>query len=302
MFKIIVMRKIILLFLLSVTLFSCDRFGNKETDGKKDQRIVSLSKHLTEMVFALGKGHDLVAVDLSSTFPDSAKLLKTVGYHRALSPESIIAMNPELVIHSNDIGPENVLPQITNAGLNIKVFGGANTIDSAKLLLKDLGKFFGEDAKADSIIKKMDNDIAIVADSLKALNLVDTPKVMIIHFGRANNVYFVMSGRNGVGDKMITLAGGKTAIYDAKGARQISAEAVATANPDIIIATDFGFDQMGSMDKFIEGVPGVSLTNAGKNKRIVRFEEHDLVYFGPRSGENILKLMKLLHSTGVQAK
>jgi ABC-type enterochelin transport system substrate-binding protein len=38
---------------------------------------------------------------------------------------------------------------------------GANTIDSAKLLLKDLGNFFGEDAKADSIIQKMDNDIAI---------------------------------------------------------------------------------------------------------------------------------------------
>ena len=210
-------------------------------------------------------------------------------------------MNPELVIHSNDIGPENVLPQITSAGLNIKVFGGANTIDSAKLLLKDLGNFFGEENKAESIIKKMDQDLAIAADSLKALNLVDTPKVMIIHFGRANNVYFVMSGRNGVGDKIIKMAGGKTAIYDAKGARQISAEAVAAANPDIIIATDFGFDQMGSMDKFIDGVPGVALTNAGKNKRIVRFEEHDLVYFGPRSGENILKLMKLLHP-GVQAK
>jgi iron complex transport system substrate-binding protein len=167
--------------------------------------------------------------------------------------------------------------------------------------LKDLGNFFGEDAKADSIIKKMDKDLAIAADSLKAVNLVDTPKVMIIHFGRANNVYFVMSGRNGVGDKMIQMAGGKTAIYDAKGARQISAEAVATANPDIIIATDFGFDQMGNMDKFIDGVPGVALTNAGKNKRIVRFEEHDLVYFGPRSGENILKLMKLLHPR-VQAK
>ena len=295
------MRKIILLLIVAVALFSCDRFRNKETESKKDLRIVSLSKHLTEMVFALGKGHDLVAVDLSSTFPDSAKLLKTVGYHRALSPESIIAMNPELVIHSNDIGPENVLPQITSAGLNIKVFGGANTIDSAKLLLKDLGNFFGEENKAESIIKKMDHDLAIAADSLKALNLVDTPKVMIIHFGRANNVYFVMSGRNGVGDKIIKMAGGKTAIYDAKGARQISAEAVAAANPDIIIATDFGFDQMGSMDKFIDGVPGVALTNAGKNKRIVRFEEHDLVYFGPRSGENILKLMKLLHP-GVQAK
>lgn len=289
------MKKILFLFALTAVTVSCGRFGNKEIDGKKDLRIVCLSKHLTEMVFALGKGHDIVAVDLSSTYPDSAKLLKTVGYHRALSPESIIAMNPDLVIHSNDIGPENVLPQITKAGLNVKAFGGANTIDSAKILLKELGKFFGEETKADAICKKMDADIAAAADSLKAMALKDTPKVMIVHFGRANNIYFVMSGRKGVGDKMINLAGGKVTVYDGKGARQISAEAVAIANPDIIIATDYGYDQMGSMEKFITDVPGIALTNAGKNKRIVRFEEHDLIYFGPRTGENIIKLMKLLH-------
>jgi len=275
-------------------IMSCGRFANREIDGTKDMRIVCLSKHLTEMVFALGKGHDIVACDLSSTFPDSAKLLKTVGYHRALSPEGIISMNPDLVIHSNDIGPESVLPQITKAGLNIKVFGGANTIDSARLLLGELGKFFGEEKKADSLAKKMDTDIATAAEKLNALHITDTPSVMIIHFGRANNVYFVMSGRRGVGDKMISLAGGKTAKYDAKGARQISAEAVAASNPDIIIATDFGFDQMGGIEKF-KTVPGVALTNAAKNNRIYRFEEHDLVYFGPRSGENIIKLMKLIH-------
>lgn len=294
--------KKILFILFVIALASCGRFGNKEADGTNNQRIVCLSKHLTEMVFALGKGHNIVAVDLSSTYPDSAKLLKTVGYHRALSPESIIAMNPDLVIHSNDIGPANVLPQITNAGLNIKVFGGANTIDSARLLLKDLGSYFNETAKADELIKKMDDGIAAASDSLKARNIKDTPTVMIIHFGRANNVYFVMSGRKGVGDKMIALAGARTATYDAKGARQISAEAVAAANPDIIIATDYGFDQMGSMDKFIEGVPGVSLTNAGKNKRIVRFEEHDLIYFGPRTGENVIKLINLLHNASAPQK
>ena len=289
------MKKNFSIIITAIVILSCGRFGNKEADGKKDQRIVCLSKHLTEMVFALGKGHDLVAVDLSSTYPDSAKLLKTVGYHRALSPESIIAMEPDLVIHSNDIGPENVLPQITKAGLNIKAFGGANTIDSAKLLLADLGKFFGEEKRADSIINRMDADIERAATYLQSRNITDTPSVMIIHFGRANNVYFVMSGRNGVGDKMIKLAGGKTAHYDAKGARQISAEAVAEANPDIIIATDFGYDQMGSMEKFATGIPGVSLTNAAKNKRIYRFEEHDMVYFGPRSGENIIKLINIIH-------
>jgi iron complex transport system substrate-binding protein len=118
---------------------------------------------------------------------------------------------------------------------------------------------------------------------------------MIIHFGLLNNNYFVMSGRNGVGDKLMRLAGATPALYDGKGSREMSAEAVAMANPDVIIATDFGYDRMGGMDKFITDVPGVSLTNAGKNKRIVRFEEHDLIYFGPRSGENIIKLVNLLY-------
>src|SRR5215467_12384174 len=166
LFKILTMKKrtTFILIILSLIIGSCGRFGTKEINGKKDQRIVCISKQLTEMVFALGKGHDLVGIDLSSTYPDSTKYIKTVGYHRALSPESIIAMDPDLVIHSNDIGPENVLPQITKAGLNIKAFGGANTIDSAKLLLKDLGAFFGEESKADSITKKMDRDIQAAAD------------------------------------------------------------------------------------------------------------------------------------------
>lgn len=295
------MKKILFAACIFALLTSCGRFANKEVDGKKDMRIVCLSKHLTEMVFALGKGHNLVAVDLSSTYPDSAKLLKTVGYHRALNPEGIISMNPDLVIHSNDIGPENVLPQITQAGLNIKAFGGANTIDSAKLLLKELGVFFGTELKADSIIKKMDLDIAKAADTLKAHNIKDSLRVMVIHFGLRNNNYFVMSGRNAVADKMLRLAGCTPALYDGKGAREMSPEAVALANPDVIIATDFGFDRMGSMDKFISSVPGVALTNAGKNKRIIRFEEHDIVYFGPRSGENIINLIHLLYTNNNSA-
>ena len=290
------MKKLYFLSVLSLLAMGCGRFSNKEEKTPGNMRIVCVSKHLTEMVYALGEGKTLVAVDLSSTYPDSAKLLKTVGYHRALSPEGIIAMSPDLVIHSNDIGPETVIPQITKVGLTVKTFGSANTIDSAKLTLKELANFYGVPQKADSIIKQMDASINAAADSLKAMHITKKPKVMIIHFGRASNIYFVMSGRNGVGDKMIALAGGETAIYDAKGAKQLSAEAIAAANPDVIIATDFGFDQMGGMDKFITGVPGVALTNAGKNKNIIRFEEHDLVYFGPRSGNNILSLMKQLHS------
>jgi len=293
------MKKIFFVLGIAVLFFNCGQFRNKEIDGTKDIRIVCISKQLTEMVFTLGKGHDIVARDLTSTYPDSAKLLPTVGYHRMLSAEGIISMNPDVVIHSNDIGPETVLPQLKKAGLTIKAFGGAATYDSAKLLVKELGDFFGVSAKADSIVKKMDTDMDAVYTAEKTLT--DTPTVMIIHYGQANNNFFVMSGRKngGPGDRMIKLAIGKPAAYDAKGARQISPEAIALANPDIIIATDFGFDKMGGVENF-KSLPGVGLTNAAKNNRIYRFEEHDLVYFGPRTAENILKLMKLIHPSLVR--
>lgn len=278
--------------ILLLFLPACGRFSNKEKDAKRDIRIVSVSKHLTEMMFALGKGHNIVACDLTSTYPDSAKLLPSIGYHRALSVEGIIAMNPDLVIHSNDIGPATVLPQLEKAGVHTQAFGDASTFDSAQLLLKALGNFFSAGTAADSITKKMDRDLLEVQAATTTVK--DSPNVMIIHYGQANNVFFVMSGRNGAADKMIKMAGGKTAHYDAKGARQISAEAIAEANPDVIIATNFGFDKMGGIGG-IKSLPGVALTNAAKNNRIFRFEEHDLVYFGPRSGSNILQLMKLIH-------
>jgi iron complex transport system substrate-binding protein len=289
------MKKITIALLAFFTLSACGRFKNKEIDGTKDIRIVSLSKHLTEFVFSLGKGSDLVGVDWSSTYPDSAKKITPVGYHRALNPEGIISLTPDLVIHSNDIGPATILPQIETAGLHTKAFGNANTIDSTKMLLCEMGDFFGVRSKADSLCLAMDASLQVASNTLRHLIIKDTPTVMIIHFGRANNVYFVMSGRKGVSDKLIEMAGAKVAHYDAKGAKQISPEAIATANPDIIIATDYGYDQMGSMEKFIAGVPGVQLTNAGKNRRIVRFEEHDLTYFGPRSGDNIIQLMNLFY-------
>lgn len=63
----------------------------------------------------------------------------------------------------------------------------------------------------------------------------------------------------------------------------------------MILATDFGYDRLGgSAEKFLE-LPGIALTPAAKNGRIYRVEEHDLIYFGPRTGKNIRALAELIH-------
>lgn len=61
------MKKTAIFILLLSLLTGCARFGKKETDGGKDTRIACVSKHLTEMMVALGKGRDIVACDLTSS-------------------------------------------------------------------------------------------------------------------------------------------------------------------------------------------------------------------------------------------
>jgi iron complex transport system substrate-binding protein len=97
-----------------------------------------------------------------------------------------------------------------------------------------------------------------------------------------------------VAAQLIRWAGGKIAVSDERGMKQLSAEVVAAANPDVILLTDFGYDRLGSPQK-IKELPGVAGTNAAKNNRIYRVEEHDLVYLGPRTGKNTLMLQKLIH-------
>ena len=77
---------------------------------------------------------------------------------------------------------------------------------------------------------------------------------------------------------------------------QLSPEIVAQADPDVLLLTDFGYDRLGSKDAIGKSLPGIASTKAVRSGRIGRVEEHDLVYIGPRTGENVLALQKLIHA------
>jgi len=292
------MRKVVSILLLFPLLGSCGRFNNKEDGSKKDQRIVCISKQYSEIIYALGAEKDLVAVDVSSTYPPEIKKLPTIGYHRALSAEAVLAAKPDLILHDNNIGPEHVVRQLEQLKIPMKSFIKGETIDSTKMLIRELGAYFHKEARADSLSAKLDADMQLALE--KAKQYKDVPKVLIIHFGQASNIYLVMTKKS-TAAKMINWAGGQMAIDDEKGMKQMSAEVVAASDPDVILLTDFGYDRLGSKEKIME-LPGVAGTKAAKNGRIYRVEEHDLVYLGPRTGSNTLMLQQLIHQSDSSAK
>ncbi len=288
------MKKTFPLVFFLLCLASCDRFGNKDTKQENEKRIVCISKQYSEIIFALGAQKDIVAVDISSTYPPEIKKLPTVGYHRALSAEGVLAAKPTLILHDNNIGPEHVVKQLELLKIPMKVFPKGATLDSAKVLIKEIGAYFHKEQEATALCEKLDNDMSRVLEARKSYK--DTVKVLVIHYGQANNVFLIMTKKS-TAAKMIEWAGGEIAVDDEKGMKQLSAEVIAASNPDVILLTDFGFDKLGSVEK-IKELPGIAGTKAAKNNHIFRVEEHDLVYLGPRTGENTLLLQKIIHPGG----
>ena len=294
--KVELMKKLFLL-LCCAALVGCARFHNAPGQATA-ARYVVISPIYNEIIWALGAQDSVVGIDLSTTYPPEVKNVQTVGYHRALSAEGILSLHPTAVIHDNNIGPPQVVQQLQQMNLPLKTFTAKNdSFDGTKALIREMGAYFHKESRAEELCNTLDTQRAAALEKVK--QYPDHPRVAVIHFGRASNVYLVV-GKGGGGDgggvsQMIELAGGEMAVENRGMQRMESPEILAQANPDVILLTDYGYDRLGGSLDQIKALPGVATSNAAKNNHIYRIEENVLNYFGPRSGENIAKVAAVIH-------
>ena len=291
--------KRILALVCLCALTGCGRFAKKTTEQASTgpQRIVCIGEEYNEMIYALGAQANLVGVDYSSIYPPQIRNLPTVGYHRALSAEGILSLHPTLIIDDNNIGPDNVVRQLQALHVPMKTFHAKDdSIAGAKVLLMEMGSFFHKEQRAKQLCAQIDSEMAAAAIAVKKYHT--TPRVAVIHFGRASNIYLLV-GNGGRGDgatvgKMIQLAGGTMALQQGGMVRMVSPEIIAKLNPQVILMTQYGYDRLGGIGQ-AKTLPGVAETDAAKHNRIYPVSEHELMYFGPDTGDNIIKLAKLIH-------
>lgn len=295
------MKRLIVLGFSCVILLSasCSRFHNAPTETK-DARYVVISPIYNEIIWALGAQNTVVGIDLSTTYPPEVKNVQTVGYHRALSAEGILSLHPTAIIHDNNIGPPQVVQQLQQLNIPMKTFTAKNdSFDGTKALIREMGAYFHKETRAEELCNTLDTQRAASLEKVK--QYTDHPRVAVIHFGRASNVYLVVGkgsgGDGGAVSQMIELAGGEMAVENTgRGMQRMeSPEIIAKANPDVILLTDYGYDRLGGSIDQMKALPGVATSNAARDNRIFRIEENVLNYFGPRSGENIAKVAAIIH-------
>ncbi len=278
----------ILLPLIALLVVACSKPAAKG----EAPRIVSVGSAVTEIVFALGAGPEVVAVDTSSLWPEAeTKALPKIGYQRTLSAEGVLSTKPTVLLIPEEAGPPNVIEQIASAGVRVVRVVGAPSAEGIRAKIATIAEAVGRVDAGRTLADQVDRAIADArAEVAKASS---KPKAILVFARGAGTV--MVAGRATAGDAILELAGAANAASGFEGFKPISAESVVEAAPEVIVVPAHGLASVGGVDGLL-ALPGLALTPAGKARRVVSLDDLLLLGFGPRTGEAIRALHAALRS------
>lgn len=253
-------------------------------------RVISVGGSVTEIVYALGAGSKLVAVDQTSLHPPEAQDLPDVGYLRALSAEPTLSLAPDLVLVEADAGPPEVLTQLESAGVTVARMPDQPDIGGVQQKIREVAAALGLESKGAELASRVGADHDRV---IAQVGKVQTrPRVMfVLSAGRGAPL---VAGEGTSAESIISLAGGRNAISGFPDYRPLSPEAGVAASPDVILVTYRTMRLLGGIEGLVT-LPGIVGTPAADSRRIVSIDGLLLLGFGPRTPEAVATLAEALH-------
>ncbi|MHA6684279.1 heme/hemin ABC transporter substrate-binding protein [Mesorhizobium sp. A556] len=252
-------------------------------------KIASIGGSLTEIVFALGEQERLVARDSTSVYPSEALALPDVGYMRQLSPEGVLSANPSGILALQGSGPREAIDVLKKASIPYvevpESFDHAGIIEKIRIV----GKALDVESKADALAASVDAKLKAVESRTGAIK--ERKRVLFILSMQGGKI--MAAGMDTAANGIIALAGGINAVDGYSGYKQLSDEAVLTADPDIVLMMDRGGGPDSSADPFEN--PAIAATPAGKARKLVRMDGGYLLGFGPRTADAIHDLAGSLY-------
>jgi iron complex transport system substrate-binding protein len=254
-----------------------------------NQRIVSIGGAVTEIVAALDGFCRVVATDTTSLYPRGVFELPRVGYMRTLAAEGIVALNPSLVLASDRSGPEAVLRQIKDSGVDIRLIPDEPKIEAIAPKIVAVGEALGLNAQAATLAKAVEEDVAALRGQVATLK--SKPRVLfLLSVARAQPM---AGGSDTAADAMIALAGGVNAA-SFNGFKPISAESALDVAPDAVVMMHQTLEAAGGVDAVLS-LPAFASSPAAKSRRLIAMDGTYLLGLGPRVAHAGRDLAAALH-------
>ena len=256
------------------------------------KRIISLVPNVTEILFAIGAGPQVVAVSTYDIEPPEVRALPTVGALVDPDTERIIALRPDLVItYGSQVDLHTQLKRVSIPFFDYR-HGG---LDHIMVTMRALGQRTGHVEQAEKVARALETAIDGVRQRVAGK---PRPKTLLV-FGREpgslRNIY--ASGGRGFLHDMLTAAGGEDVLNDIeKESAQVSTEMILARRPDVIIELNAA-SRLNDADLKTVLDPWSTLSSvpAVRNKRVVILTGPGLTVPGPRVIDGIEKMAKALH-------
>ena len=270
------MKKFVKKISLLLLIFSINSLINLSS---ANQRIVIAGGSLTEIVFALGAGDEVVGVDKTSSYPEKVKQLPQIGYWKLLNIEGVLSLKPTLFITLNDVEPDNVIEKVSES--KVDVLALQRVPGTIELLYKNIGKIaskLNKQKEGELLINRIKTNLADIQTKI-ATHPQKTKVLSLMSMGGTNSV----AGKNTTIDALIAIAGGEN-LAKHNSFKSYTAESIIAINPEVIILNKYSIDQLGGLDK-VNTIPGITETSAFKNNRITIIDDSYLFGIGPRVDE-----------------
>lgn len=262
-----------------------DDRGKALTIAASPHRIVSLAPSATEIVFALGAGDRLVAVDDFSDFPAEAKAVPHIGGFRT-SAEKVVSYTPDLILA---ISSGNLPAQLDALSQPLIIFDPSD-IEGVYRNIAIVGKMLDREAEAQKLVADM--RVRIDAVGQKAATAKSKPRVLH-EVDSTNPAQLFVAGPNNFIDSMIKIAGGVNVAADAAVKYpKFSPEQIVARDPEVIILADAKF---GTTPQMVRARPGWSAIAAVKANAIYPIDDDLVSRPGPRLVLGFEAYIRLIH-------
>lgn len=242
------------------------------TVEERPERIVSLSATATEILFAIGAGDQVVAVDETSDYPEEVPTTDLSGYEPNI--EAIAEYEPDLVVVSDDLG--DVIAGLVAIDVTVIHQPVAQTLDDTYAQIEQLGAATGHIAEAAEVLGDMQTGIDEILASIEA-----PPGASFYH--ELDNFFFSVTSGTFIG-LVYSMAGLVNIADEAEGAGtgypQLSAEYIIDTDPDLIFLADTKC--CGESPATVATRPGWDQITAVSNDSVIALDDDIASRWGPR--------------------
>ncbi len=252
-------------------------------------RIASIGGAVTEILYAMGLGDRIIAVDQTSTFPMDAKSKPQVGYTRTLSPEGVLSVGPSLILATDGSGPRTTIDVLEQASIPVVMIPEGHDAEGVLRKIELIAAAVGEPEKGKALADAVRADFETLSRALEPVK--DRPRAVFVM--SASGGAAVVGGSGTSADAMFQLAKATNAMADIKGYKPAQDEAAMISEPEAVVVMRDGGQKLDADTIF--ALPTFLGTPAARDRKLLTYPGSYLLGFGPRTPFAVRDLAVALH-------